>query len=1380
MIRQPKKRWKAKKWILCICAAFVLFLFRKSLIIGIVKVALTLSFSGKTSSFTYEKIQWENAIIRIDDISYANQDAAVLIDQVNIALSGTLFSWQVHCKVFHPQITVKPGGSSPNAAPLHFLLAPQYASAKIFWELHDGILQLDENPPLYFSFLPDPIVHRKGKVALSYEPQSEVSPLFTAVIEEKEEIFEIEFSLVEEDCSRLLPIAMALLPELPKAWEKTQGKVDASGRLRVDRDGSLTDLSCRWQIDQLALASASSGIELSAEHLSGGMESDVLLPLDQLWLKGKGSMLFQGVECSISSLTPYRFKVDNGEIVLEPDREPYFALQGMCEYKERHFPFNFSASGELHSDAAFFLKFQGECGINGMQLDGSVCHFDEGKYAVQLHFENFLFEHLEFFTAHLPLDWRKEKWLDGACAGTTTLIWENGTLQADMELISGSEKILAGALFDGPSPWKLKEGWFETEKITQRIYGPLLKLLSIDIPFTGDVQLKGNFDPAYCVLSLQGSDCVFHHDQGDLLIPSFGETGIELIYSVKEKKLKGEISLQDAKWSSRDPLYHIESLNATAYLDGKILNISSFSGICQEHAFQGKLSALRFDPASNRLEWEKAEAQVSLRDGNTLHVDLLQCTLDAAKEELSAHFCLCLERNQKHVLELSGAAERGQAGNWDIAFDRQRTRFLDTLLHISGCHISPEHRIALQMQPVLSCEELLQNITWLSDAGLVSFPVEKIRDLSCRGMLQLTLSTSDVSGPLYFKVESKDLSMQGKKLAPFVLEGNKNGQHFELKECRGEGFVFKACGDVKEGRVKLIDLEGQFRGTACKASGDLDLSTYAFNISLDSLKGNTSPFIPVDQFDGTFSAHGTLKGVLSTPFSLEADAVCTLDIAKPLPITVWNVKPLKISYAQESGLRIQELGAYLKSKKEGIVFGLISLGQCSVPSTWDALQEGSCQFSMNPLILKECANANLLPSFFKEASFPDKIEGTAEFQKGSEGWMCRAALKDGTFRLAENTSLALQKIALQCQRGVFTVQGKTNIGQQSLWGALSIALTKNPQAILRITDDPKQDGIRMHFKCKEDQLLWEKIQGTCLGVQCALTKSDAKKPGAASVLSGRIAIDASQLSSFFSPALQEKWAQFKLGKGYSWQGDLILYPDAKRRFQMTGEIIGDEWELLGYCFKKLRASMDAHPHYILLSNVLLEDEAGTISIKKMEVEKKEHWELSIPLISIREWHPSSMRKIDALPSALKPFLIRNFTLSGIHVDLEKAGSLEGHGKLTFTNYSKKEATLLDTPIEMIKNFGLDPGILTPTQGEIDLDLKGDKMYLVGLRDAFSEAKRSEFYLAPNRELSYIDLDGKMHIDLKMRQDVTLKITEPFILTIRGTLENPRYGLNLLP
>ena len=133
-------------------------------------------------------------------------------------------------------------------------------------------------------------------------------------------------------------------------------------------------------------------------------------------------------------------------------------------------------------------------------------------------------------------------------------------------------------------------------------------------------------------------------------------------------------------------------------------------------------------------------------------------------------------------------------------------------------------------------------------------------------------------------------------------------------------------------------------------------------------------------------------------------------------------------------------------------------------------------------------------------------------------------------------------------------------------------------------------------------------------------------------------------------------------------------------------------------------------------------------------------------------------------------------MSEIRCRIGDKSTLEGSGRLSFVNQFKKEASIFDVPFEMIKKVGLDPGLLTPIQGELEMELRGDKFYLLSLQNSFSEGNRAEFYLAPSKDLSYIDLDGKVHIDLSMRQDVMLKITEPFTLTIRGTLDKPRYGL----
>jgi len=62
-----------------------------------------------------------------------------------------------------------------------------------------------------------------------------------------------------------------------------------------------------------------------------------------------------------------------------------------------------------------------------------------------------------------------------------------------------------------------------------------------------------------------------------------------------------------------------------------------------------------------------------------------------------------------------------------------------------------------------------------------------------------------------------------------------------------------------------------------------------------------------------------------------------------------------------------------------------------------------------------------------------------------------------------------------------------------------------------------------------------------------------------------------------------------------------------------------------------------------------------------------------------------------------------------------------------------------------------------------------------LKNAYSDGKRSKFYLSSYKD-SFIGLDGELFIDIKMKQYVLLKITEPFTLSIRGNLSKTKYSL----
>src|SRR5262249_32791486 len=158
---------------------------------------------------------------------------------------------KLHCTLYHPVIALQSTGLSKGELPALF--------GKMSWEIYDGVLQIGENAPLHFTFLPT------GNLALSYEPQSERPPLFTASIDEREEQLEIAFSLVEEDCSRLLPIAHALFSCVPEQWQQTQGKVEASGVIRMDRNFQPHGFNAQWHIEALHLESSEPAIKVCME-----------------------------------------------------------------------------------------------------------------------------------------------------------------------------------------------------------------------------------------------------------------------------------------------------------------------------------------------------------------------------------------------------------------------------------------------------------------------------------------------------------------------------------------------------------------------------------------------------------------------------------------------------------------------------------------------------------------------------------------------------------------------------------------------------------------------------------------------------------------------------------------------------------------------------------------------------------------------------------------------------------------------------------------------------------------------------------------------------------------------------------------------------------
>ncbi|HEX2579526.1 MAG TPA: hypothetical protein VHK67_03890 [Rhabdochlamydiaceae bacterium] len=226
-----------------------------------------------------------------------------------------------------------------------------------------------------------------------------------------------------------------------------------------------------------------------------------------------------------------------------------------------------------------------------------------------------------------------------------------------------------------------------------------------------------------------------------------------------------------------------------------------------------------------------------------------------------------------------------------------------------------------------------------------------------------------------------------------------------------------------------------------------------------------------------------------------------------------------------------------------------------------------------------------------------------------------------------------------------------------------------------------------------------------------------------------------------------------------------------------GEVEGRDATLKEYLVQEIHASIDYSPVRFKVKNLTVQDPAGSFTIKEctgFRATPNEKWNVTIPLIKGQEIKPSGIRKLAAPQKEIKPLQIRYFVMTDVLGQLGDLNSFRGLGKFNFTQRVKKEPSFFDIPLAMLKDLGLDLDMFSPVMGEAEVQLKDGKLFFTDLQNAFSEGKRSEFYLA--NEPSYIDLKGGLSLNFRMQQNVVLKFAEPFMIAVRGTWEKPKYSL----
>jgi len=276
-------------------------------------------------------------------------------------------------------------------------------------------------------------------------------------------------------------------------------------------------------------------------------------------------------------------------------------------------------------------------------------------------------------------------------------------------------------------------------------------------------------------------------------------------------------------------------------------------------------------------------------------------------------------------------------------------------------------------------------------------------------------------------------------------------------------------------------------------------------------------------------------------------------------------------------------------------------------------------------------------------------------------------------------------------------------------------------------------------------------------------------------LVGSMEIDFATLSRWIPPAVAEVFHDLEMGSGYELKGHLSLVPD---NISFQGLFCGKEIDLFGYQFKTLMAQADLTPHRIQLTELLISDAAGSLVIPELLIEgASDPWTIGIPLLTIRDLRPSLLQKPGEEKKALTPLVVRELKIHNFRGLLEDGATYKANGDLVFINSFKRGKSVFDLPTHLFGRIvGLDLELLIPVEGQLFFELDKGYFTLTDLKEAFSEGRRSQFFLADQEIVPRMSLKGDLEIFVRMKQFVLFALTEAFMISIDGKLSDPQFRL----
>lgn len=297
-----------------------------------------------------------------------------------------------------------------------------------------------------------------------------------------------------------------------------------------------------------------------------------------------------------------------------------------------------------------------------------------------------------------------------------------------------------------------------------------------------------------------------------------------------------------------------------------------------------------------------------------------------------------------------------------------------------------------------------------------------------------------------------------------------------------------------------------------------------------------------------------------------------------------------------------------------------------------------------------------------------------------------------------------------------------------------------------------------------------RVKGNLIGVEFDITPSNEQ---AATNFKVEAQLDFKKMKPLLSAGALEFVERMELAKGIEVLGGISL----KDGFSFDGIIKGTDFDFLDYSLSSLFGRVFFKDNVCHLTDFSIADRSFIASCERALFDGSgEGCLLDAKEFTIGSLRPCLLSKKGERKKISNPFMLDKIDFLDIKGNLADLNTITGKGSIHFINsFDKDSNVVFDFAKEIIGRIGLDPVLMVPVVGELDFSLANGRMNFTKMQNAYSDQKRSYFFLW-HKTPSYIDFDGNINIDIRMKQYVLFKFTELFIISLNGSLGDPKVHL----